>query len=183
MSDIQLNPPRAFVIGSTLQFRVNAPDYVPPTWTGEFALVSTSDAQQFPGTDNGDSTHLFTLTAAQTAGFAIGLYRFQINVTSGVERHTVLAGSVEALGNYAAITGGLDDRSSAAKIYDAISAMMEGKATHDQSSLAVGGRSLSRYSWPELMEARGHYAHAMSDEERMNRGFSPRGPRTIRFTR
>jgi len=118
-----------------------------------------------------------------SAAFQTGFYRYQVNVTDGTNRFSIGGGVIEACPDYAAVSGGLDDRSSNARIYDAITAVMEGKATQDQSSLAIGGRSLSRYSWEELIAARGHYAHQMTDQERLARGFMPRGARSVRFVR
>lgn len=182
MTDVMTDPPRAFVAGSTLQFRVNVSDYPAPNWSAMFALITTDNAETFAGTNYGDGQHLFTLTPTQS-DIPARLYRYQINVTDGTDRHTVRAGSIEVVANYEAVTGGLDDRSHAARIFDAINHLLEGKAKSDESSLAVGGRSLSTYTWDELVMNRGYFAHQMTDEERMARGYAPRGPRTIRFVR
>lgn len=184
MAEITLTPPRSFVIGSTVQWRVRSTDYPPDgSRTAEIAFVTSSDSRQVAASDYGDGTWLVSITPAESGAFEPELYRYQFNVTEGSDRFSIASGIIEACANYAAISGGLDDRSSNAKIYDAITAVMEGKATQDQSSLAIGGRSLSRYSWEELISARGHHAHLMNDAERMARGLMPRGHRTVRFTR
>ena len=180
---IPLCAPRFFVIGSTLQWRVLDSDYPPSTWSATVVFVSSSDQQSKAGSDYGDGSHLLELTPAESALFEAGMYRFQVNVTDGTDRFTIAQGVIEARPDYAEISGGIDDRSSPARIFDAITAMLERKATHDQSSLAVGGRSLSRYSWDELVRMRGHFAHQLDDEERAARGFAPKRNTQIRFTR
>ena len=50
-----------------------------------------------------------------------------------------------------------DLRSHAKKVLDAIEAVIEGRATIDQSSFSLGGRSLSRMSVEELMTFRDRY--------------------------
>ncbi len=182
MPDVMTDPPRAFVVGSTLAFKVNVSDYPAPTWVATFALIATDESTTFVSTDNGDGQHLFQLTPADTT-IPSRLYRWQISVTDGAELHVVRFGTIDARPNYAEVTGGLDDRSHAARIFDAINHLLEGKAKSDESSLSVGGRSLSAYTWEELVATRGYMAHQMTDEERMARGYAPRGPRTVRFVR
>ena len=47
-----------------------------------------------------------------------------------------------------------DLRTPAEKTLEAIEALLQGKATQDQSSVSYNGRSISRFSWEELQNAR-----------------------------
>jgi len=183
MATIALAPPRAFVVGSTVQWRIKDVDYPAPDWVATLAFVASSDSQVITATDNGDGTHLVEIDDAASVLFVPGIYRYQVNVTDGSNRFSIRTGVIEALPNYADAGDGLDDRSPNARIYDAITAILVGKASTDQSSMSVEGRSLSRYSWEELMSARGAHAHMLTDDERLARGFMPRGAQRVRFTR
>lgn len=185
MNEIPLTAPRLITAGTTVRFRTYERDYLPPDWVGTLALVTSSTAVRFTSTDNGDDSHLFTISPAESSALDPGAHRYQITLeeTATSERHLVRQGVIEVLRDFAAASDGYDGRSHAAVVFDAICAMIERKATHDQSSLAVGGRSLSRYSPAELLEWKGHYAHQMTDDERISRGYAPSGPRKIRFTR
>lgn len=183
MTEPTHQPPLKLIAGTTVEWLIRADDYPAPTWTGELALVMDSDAQQIATTDNGNGEHLVRLDPAVSALLQRGIYRWQVTLTDGTDRHPVQTGVLEVIADYAAINGGLDDRSDNAKLYDAITAVMLGKASSDQSSMAIGGRSLSRYTWDELSQMRGAFAHQMTDSERMARGFSPSTPPQVRFVR
>ena len=183
MSNLPSAPPQAFVAGTNLDFLIDPGDYAPPTYACTWSIVSSSSSQSFAGVDDGNGSFQFTLTGAQTAVLGVDHYRYQFTCTEGDNRYLVKMGAIEVLPALADVSGGLDTRSSAAILFDAIDAVMMQKATQDQSSLAIGGRSLSRYSWIDLSQMRGYYAHQMTNTERIERGFSPYGSQQVRFVR
>lgn len=50
-----------------------------------------------------------------------------------------------------AVITGNDEQSHVKKVLDALEAVIEGKASKDQLSYSIQGRSLSRMSWTEIL--------------------------------
>ena len=64
--------------------------------------------------------------------------------------------------------------------------MIEGKATRDQSSYSIEGRSLSRLSWDELLTVKSHYETLLKQEinaERIQQGLQTNNIVRTRFRR
>lgn len=122
-------------------------------WVLTYALVNASAQTEFSGTDNGDGTHLVTLTAANTSSYSQGVYHYQASVLSGTSRHVVRTGQICVEPDFKLLDSH-DAREWAEKVLDAIEATLEGKATSDQVFYSIQGRSLSRMSWESLMDAR-----------------------------
>jgi hypothetical protein len=66
-------------------------------------------------------------------------------------------------------TDNADPRSSNQKIYEAIVATIEGRASQDQMSYSIAGRSLSRMSVQDLIEFEGIYKARWMKEVNQNR--------------
>jgi hypothetical protein len=138
-----------------------ASDYPPSS----FALT-----YEFHEDSGGGGSHKFTITAIEadntyyievgsstTASFSVGDYIWEAYITrsSDSERIMVDSGRTEITENLANTNA--DIRSHAKKVLDAIEAVIEGRATIDQSSFSIAGRSLSRMSVDELMTFRDRY--------------------------
>jgi CRP-like cAMP-binding protein len=151
--------PRRWTRGESLTWEESRRDYLPGEgWVLAVAFVASNDVRQFTATAVGD-VHLVELTPAQTLEFQPGTYRYQIrveNAGSGAAR-VLEHGAVEVLQSFAHVSSGYDARSHNERVLEAINAVMEGKAATDQQNLAVGGRSLSRYAWQDLLELRREY--------------------------
>lgn len=181
---IPIGAPYSFVRGTTQAYRVRpGNDYPPATWTLNVTFITTDDQQTITATDNGDGTFLVTIDRAASLLFREGNYRFQEVVDNGTDFELLDAGVVVVLPNFAELSSGHDGRSHAAKMYDKLSELLEAKADDDKNSMSQQDMSLSRYQFADLQEQRGHYAHAMTDDERVARGFKPRRARATRFCR
>tara|TARA_B100001093_G_C26859419_1_gene1029174 strand:+ start:2461 stop:3087 length:627 start_codon:yes stop_codon:yes gene_type:complete len=138
-----------------------ASDYSPSA----FALT-----YEFHEDSGGGGSHKFTITATEaddtyyievgsstTASYSVGDYIWEAYITrsSDSERIMVDSGRTEITENLANTNA--DIRSHAKKVLDAIEAVIEGRATIDQSSFSIAGRSLSRMSVDELMTFRDRY--------------------------
>ena len=138
-----------------------ASDYSPSS----FALT-----YEFHEDSGGGGSHKFTITATEaddtyyievgsstTASYSVGDYIWEAYITrsSDSERIMVDSGRTEITENLANTNA--DIRSHAKKVLDAIEAVIEGRATIDQSSFSIAGRSLSRMSVDELMTFRDRY--------------------------
>ena len=162
MTSIPSDIPDSIIIGDTLKFTKSLGEYLPvDSWILTYALIKTGEQIEFTATDNGDGTHLVNVSAATTAAWSSGEYRYQGRVSKAGEVYTVISGRFLITADYSAASSGLDDREHVKKVLDALQAVIEGKAELDQSSyqISIGGgsRSMARLSWAELLEAEKHY--------------------------
>jgi hypothetical protein len=104
-----------------------------------------------------------TLSAATTAAFGAGIWRWVAYMTRTVdsERVNIGAGLFSVKPNPALA---YDARSHASKVLAAIESLIEGRATSDVSSYSIAGRSLTRLSIDELLTWRAHYRREVKRE-------------------
>ena len=141
-----------------------------PDLVGSYPTSLYSLTYEFQDDAGGGSANAFTITAveitdayivevasATTAAYSPSTYRWSafITKTSDSQRVTVDTGFLTVEANYANTTA--DQRSHAKKVLDSIQAVMENRATIDQSSFSIAGRSLSRMSVDELFAYRDRY--------------------------
>lgn len=111
-AEIPIGTPASLVIGDTLKFKVYVEDYLPSdSWVLSYAFVAPGVQETATGSDNGDGYHLINVTAATTADWTAATYAWQSYVTKASERYQVCAGTIEVLPNFAAKSGGYDNRS------------------------------------------------------------------------
>lgn len=174
--------PTIITEGDTVKWRRHLPDYLPSAgWTLSYALVNSDGQITFSATADGEY-HLVNVTAAVTAEWASGNYTWQSYVTKDDERYTVGQGSVEIRPNFASYALGSDARSHARKVYDALKATMESKASSDQLAMSIRGRSISRMSPAEIIRWLDYYEKQVAREdeaERRRRGLG--SPRKIHY--
>ena len=116
-----------------------------------YAFVKAGHKFDITCTDNGDNHHLATITAADSDAIQAGTYKWQSYITKTTERYFVDEGTLIVNPNFAKLGGGYDGRSHWAVVLDAVEAVIQGRATKDQSSYTVAGRQLSRTSIPDLI--------------------------------
>jgi len=182
---IPTTEPTVIISGSTVKWTKSLSDYPASTWTLSYQFVNAADAQAVTCTADGED-HLATITAAQTGAMTAGDWYWQAKVTDGSEVYAVGTGMVTVKANFAvAGATSYDARSHVKKVLDAIEALLEGKASEDQASMSIGDRSLSRYSFNELMALRSQYRSEYAREQREERiaaGLGHGGKVRIRFT-
>ncbi len=122
----------------------------------EFNLVDGSTASNFTltATESGDT---YLIEASNTSSYTKGNYNWVSYITrsSDSARIKIGEGFTEIEDNFA--TTSTSVRSHAKKVLDAIEAVIENRASMDQSSMSIAGRSLSRLSIDELMTFRDRY--------------------------
>tara|TARA_R110002012_G_scaffold63674_1_gene167486 strand:+ start:2451 stop:3047 length:597 start_codon:yes stop_codon:yes gene_type:complete len=163
------NVPTEWVAGDTLTWDTKVPDY-PATdgWTLSYILKSSSaNIASFNASADG-ADYTVTLSASASSAFTPAEYHYQAFVTKGAERYIVDSGKVTIKKNFAD-SGNYDDRTHAKIVVDAIEAVIEGRATKDQESYSVAGRSLERTPIPELLVLRDRYKAEVVREERADR--------------
>lgn len=111
------------------------------------------------------SEYLIEIAAATTAGYASGDYYWVALITrdSDSERIRVSNGTLTVKPNPA--TSAADPRSHAKITLDAIEAVIQNRATKDQESYSIAGRSLSRMNITDLLAFRDQYRAEVRREE------------------
>lgn len=118
----------------------------------------------------GGGSHKFTLTATEandtyyieaasssTTSYTVGDYIWEAYITKTADSNRVMVDSGRTTITQNLADTNADLRSHAKKVLDSIEAVIEGRASIDQSSMSIAGRSLSRMSVDELMTFRDRY--------------------------
>lgn len=126
------------------------------TLSYEFNLVDGSTAANFTLTAT-ESNDEYIIEVSNTTSYTSGEYNWVSYITrsSDSARIKLSEGFTEIQENYATTTSSV--RSHAKKVLDAIEAVIENRATMDQSSMSIAGRSLSRLTIDELLQFRDRY--------------------------
>lgn len=155
--------PDILVIGDRWTWR--RPDLAATYSPDDYALT-----YEYHEDSGGGGSHKFSITAtevsndyiieipsATTAAYATGDFHWYayITRTSDSERISVDDGYAKIELNFADTNA--DHRSHAKKVLDAIEAVLENRASQDQMSYSIAGRSLSRMSIDDLLKFRDRY--------------------------
>lgn len=181
--------PTSIRSGDTTSWSKSLLDSYPPNsgWSLVYTLVLQSDASKRLQVTSTDSNNIFlaTITAAQSAALTAGTYTLFGHVLKGSERYQVFAGTIEVLPNIAAVLTG-DVRSPVKQTLDAIEAVILRRATSDQQSMTINGRSLSRIPITELLVLRDRYRAdynaELAKEQAAHTGLDPKNI-GVRFVR
>lgn len=182
---IPLNEPSSFTAGDTVKWRINAPDYLPADgWVLSYALVQSGNQKTITGTNNGDGTHLATITAANSATYSTGIYFYQAYVTLSGERFKIREGRIEVKPNFATATTGVDARSHVKTVLDALEATLANKASRDQLSYTINGTTIAKLTPAEIIKWHNHYSTMYRQElaaEKVAQGESQGNIIRVRF--
>ncbi|MBT9175411.1 MAG: hypothetical protein DDT22_01087 [candidate division WS2 bacterium] len=149
-----MTEPTVLTAGDTWRWdRTDLSDYPASAWTLTYFLLRAGRQITITATAVGNFFRV-SIPAATTATYPAGIYRWHAYVSRGTERFKVDEGTLEIQLNYAAQTAGFDTRSEVKKILDAIEAALLGRATADQMSYSIGGRSISKIPIAELITFR-----------------------------
>lgn len=144
--------PAKLVAGDTWAWTRDLPEYPRPTWTATYYFENKAKTFNVAGSGSG-SVHSFSIAAATTVGFPAGRYFYRLRVSDGTTVQTIEEGFSEVAFDPAA-PGTRDTRTWARRTLEALEATIEGRATSDQLSMSIAGRSLSRLQPAELMDWR-----------------------------
>ena len=167
--------PAKLVAGDRFTWRRDdlASDYSPSSFalTYEFhSDIGGGGSKKFTITAiEADDTYFIEVNSPTTADYTPGDYIWEayITRTSDSQRIMVDSGRTEITTNLANTNADL--RSHAKKVLDAIENVLEGRATIDQASMSIAGRSLSRTPIPDLMELRDRYSSEYLKEIKLAR--------------
>lgn len=153
--------PTTILAGDTFSVETNQPDYPKPTWTIT-AYFQGPDAITLVSTGT-DAVHTLSATAATTAGWGEGTYRYSVVASDGVTQKTIENG-ITNIQARADLISSSDVRSHNKKMLDAIEALLENRASTDQQSYTIAGRSITKIPMMELLELQKYYADKVRQE-------------------
>lgn len=153
--DIPDCEPKSFRAGDTVKWTRTHADYPASEWTLKYFLVKDGEEEEVAATADGD-THSITIAASTTANYDPGRYMFQGRFEKDTEYYTEYQGVIEVLKEFEG-SSGYEWRIHAEQALENIEAVLLDKATVDNLSYTIAGRSLSKYSWEELRDMRTHY--------------------------
>lgn len=172
--------PIKIVVGDYLQWTRKdiASDYPTATHSAEYVARITaggSDEIKLAATET-DGYYLFTVSSATSALFAVGTYHWQLEITqtSSGNRVVVDRGEFEAIPDLD--VNQADPRTHADIMLAKIESILEGKADSDVASYSIGGRSISKLTFEELMSARDKYKAEVTRHK--NKALIERGRKT-----
>lgn len=155
--------PKDIVVGDFLQWkRSDLTDYkTSDGYTAEYVARITGGGSteiKLPqAAGSTDDYYLFTVSSVTSAAFLPGFYHWQLEITqtSSGNRIVVDAGDFDAIPDMD--SNQADPRIHAEIMVDKIQSLLQGKADSDVSNYSIAGRSLTKLSFTELLEARDYY--------------------------
>ncbi len=157
-----------FIVGDTWSQTDRLPDYLASAgWVlkTRFVYDGAGTAFTLSSTASGDD-HLTTATAAATAAWSAGTCTWVQYVELGAVKTTIGQGKIVLQPDPRVVTTALDLRSAAQIGLDAVRAVLRGTAAAGVLSYSIAGRTLQRYSIPELIALEGKLAADVKREER-----------------
>lgn len=178
--------PVELVAGDTWAWTLELGDYPAPTWGATVYFENAGGVFSATASPSG-TAHAFSISAATTAAYVPGSYRWTLAVTNGAIRYTVdgQRGWTTVQPNPAA-AGNVDHRSTARVVLDVIDAYLRDPTNINAASYALNGRSLARWSRADLLVEREKWKAEVRSEETVERVASGLGnPRRlyVRFDR
>lgn len=147
-----MNIPAKIYAGNTLKFTDTLSDYsAADGWTLAYYIVGTVDQPTFSSTPSGRDFS-FTVDAVTTGTLAPGVHAYQAKVSKAGEVYTVDEGIFSIVQDFAKATAAFDPRSPVRIAFENVTAMMQGRATKEEASYMIAGRSLSRLTPKEVMD-------------------------------
>lgn len=160
--------PLKFVLGDFVQWKRSdlVADYPLATYSAQYvSRLSEGGNTEFTvvATETG-GTYLFTIPSSTSSGFVAGDYHWQLEIvrTSDSSRIVVERGDWSIIVDLD--VNGSDPRSHAQIMIGKIESILQGKADSDIGSYSIAGRSLTKMSFAELMEARDKYRAEYTQE-------------------
>ena len=183
--------PTEIVVGDFLQWKRSdvADDY--PTgdgFTAEYVARITGGGSteiKLPqAAGSTDDYYLFTVSSETSAAFLPGRYHWQLEITETASGNRI----VVDIGDFDAIpdmdSNQADPRIHAEIMLDKIETLLAGKADSDVASYSIAGRSLTKLSFQELLDALDKYRREIvqhNNKELIKRGKSNGSTIQVRF--
>ncbi len=169
------NVPDVLYIGDNFLWKRDLGDYPVADYSlaYSFRLLSSAATEIAIGssniTESDTSVYTISVPSNTTASYTKGDYSYQeyITKTSTSQRLVLTTGIVTLKSDFDNDSG--DPRSHNRIVFDALEATLQNRATIDQMSMSIAGRSLSRMSPQELNDWYSHYKHLVLNEDKASR--------------
>jgi hypothetical protein len=160
--------PNEIIAGDLLQFKITnlVTDYDPSLYTLTYTarISGQQDEIQFSAT-NDSSSYLISVPGSTTSSWSPGEYNWQQEIirNSDSARITLKRGEFKVIADLD--NNAVDNRSHSQIMVDKIESLLQGKADSDVSTYSVAGRSLTKLSFQELLDARNFYKSEVIKEK------------------
>lgn len=155
--------PDKIYAGDSLYLSLLLPTFVAEGWSLSFIFSSATEKLATVETTTEGSNYVLSVPAATTADWTGTVFYFG-RLSLGSEVQTVYTGQIEVKPNPA--VAGFDNRTHVKKVLDAIEAVIENRASTDQMSYSIAGRSLSRLGIEQLLYFRDEYRRMYAIEQK-----------------
>jgi hypothetical protein len=179
--------PTEIVVGDFLQWKRSSlvSDYPAADYSAEYvARISGGSSEiKIAGTGSLDY-YLFTVASVDSGGFVAGSYYWQLEVTQTATGNRVVVDQGEFAVSPDLDSDQADPRIHAEIMVAKIETILNGKADSDVSNYSIAGRSLTKLSFEELMDARDRYRREVvqhENKQRALRGKSTGATIKVRF--
>lgn len=183
--EIPTSVPATLNSGDTIKWTIADLSSFPNSqgWVLSYVLVKSDKnidiVTSFDGTD-----HVVNISPLDSSAWPAGSYRYVAYVNDGTDRHIVDQGAIEIKPNIEALVSGYDHRSHWTVVLENVEAVIQGRATKDQSSYTINGRQLSRTPITDLLVLYDKAKAAVTAEEReerINKGLGHSGNIKLRM--
>jgi len=160
--------PNEIIAGDLLQFKITnlVTDYDPSLYTLTYTarISGQQDEIQFSAT-NDSSSYLISVPGSTTSSWSPGEYNWQQEIirNSDSARITLKRGEFKVIADLD--NNAVDNRSHSQIMVNKIESLLQGKADSDVSTYSVAGRSLTKLSFQELLDARNFYKSEVIKEK------------------
>lgn len=160
--------PNSIQAGLSLRVIVTAPEFPASAWQARAYLRGPSTINLVAAADG--ESHLFYQCFADTQDWVSGLYDYSVKVFNERDAFEIERGQVTVVVDRALISSTYDARNHEQRVLEAIEAVIEKRATKDQESYTINGRTLTRTPIEELLKLRSHYRAEIAQMKRGGRG-------------
>ena len=174
---------QTLIQGDTLLWNTSNTTYPNNAWT-LYVFFNGAITGSFTASAASDGSFNCTASSAFTGALSVGSYRVFEIVSSSSERYTLSETMLTVKANPATIDNGYDSRSHVRKVYEAIQATIEGRATSAEEQITIAGRSLTKIPMSDLLVAYKQYGELVRQEEaadRLNKGLASGNRILVRF--
>jgi len=156
-----MTEPNKITAGNSASWEKSLSGYPATIWTLKYSIVSAISRYEVLASAIGEN-YTVSITNAATNNWTPGSYRLIGFVEKTNERVTVVDKDFEVLPNH---TMPIDQRSFAEKIIEAIEATILNKATKDQLTMSINGKSITRYAPEQLIAFRDRFKREIAIEK------------------
>jgi hypothetical protein len=186
-----MNIPSTVHAGDTISWNESLADYPASSYNLAFDLRSYDCPPITITASANGNDHAISCNAATTKGWKAGIYAWQAYAYTGsppdfTTKVTLQRGTIEIRPDLTGFSATGDPRSHVKKVLDALEAVIEGKATSDQLSYSIAGRSISKMSPTEILQWRDLYKTEYQremDAEKISQGIESPRRIGVRFRR